>query len=303
MLGADGFIGSRVVRAALGASAHVTALCVKEAWRLTGVESTRLEIVPVPAGRWWSPEGLAACGTRLAGAHALVLLAYSPPPRSDRERRHHELAVNTAGAAAAAALAARAGARVVFASSADVYGAWHERPIREDDEPAPATPYARAKLEAERLVAERTGGTAVSARIGTVYGPGENGPRAIPSFVRALAAGRRPVLHGAGADVRDYVHVDDVAAALVNACVRSQEGLPGVVNVGSGEGRSTLEVLRAVERALGVESEPDLVPSTRPPSRLVLSVERARAVLGFSPRTDFDRALAEEAHWLLTSRA
>ncbi len=46
-----------------------------------------------------------------------------------------------------------------------------------------------------------------------MFGPGENGPRAIPSFVRALHAGVRPVVDGDGSDVRDYVHVVDVAAA------------------------------------------------------------------------------------------
>jgi UDP-glucose 4-epimerase len=202
------------------------------------------------------------------------------------DRLTHELEVNTAGAER---VAAAAPGRVVFASSADVYGPWHDDPVSEDVPAAPATPYAVAKLEAERRL------DAVSLRIATVFGPGENGPRAIPSFVRALRAGERPVVHGDGEDLRDYVHVVDVAAALLNAIVAEPAG---VLNVGSGTGRTTLEILEAVCRACGREPDAEHVPATRPSSRLVLDSARARDALGFLPTADFDAALAEEVRWL-----
>jgi nucleoside-diphosphate-sugar epimerase len=181
----------------------------------------------------------------------------------------------------------------VFASSADVYGSWHDEPVSEDTEPAPATPYAVAKLRVEQRLASRD---AVSLRIATVYGPGEAGPRAIPSFIRALAGGSAPIVYGDGNDVRDLVHVVDVAAALLNAAVADTPA--AVLNIGSGVGMTTREVLDAVCASAGRHTTPEWAPATRPASRLVLDSSRARAALGFDPRRDFDAALAEEVRWL-----
>jgi nucleoside-diphosphate-sugar epimerase len=275
VLGADGFIGSHVVRLAVGAGAEVRALCVKQPWR---IEDLAVEKVATP--RWWEED------FPLDGG-ALILLAYEPPTGDDRLA--HELEVNAAGVERVARAAPD---RVVFASSADVYGSWHDEPVSEETEPAPTTPYAVAKLQAEQRLASYD---AVSLRIATVYGPGETGPRAIPSFTRALAGGRAPTLHGDGNDVRDLVHVVDVAAALLNAAVADASP---VVNVGSGAGMTTLEVLNAVCAASGRRTSPEWAPATRPPSRIVLDSRRARAELGFDPRPDFDGALAEEVRWL-----
>lgn len=287
VLGADGFIGSHVARIALGAGAHVSGICVKEPWRLADVGSPQLRLERLPGGLWWEDQ----LEEHLAGAGALALLAYEPP--RNENRLEHELSVNTAGAERVAVAASAARVRVIFASSADVYGPWHEAPVSEETAPSPATPYAQAKLEAERRLA---GMGAVSLRIATVFGPGEDGPRAIPSFVRALRAGEKPMIHGDGSDLRDYIHVVDVAAAILNAAF----GPPGdaVVNIGSGMGRTTVDVFRMVCRAMAATAEPEFAPRSRPQSRLVLRSERARNLLGFDPRTDFEAALAEEVEWL-----
>jgi nucleoside-diphosphate-sugar epimerase len=284
VLGADGFIGSHVVRLALGGGARVRAICVKEPWRLADVDSPRLALEVVPGGRWWE----ASFEDRLAAAGALVLLAYEPP--RGENRLEHELTINTGGAER---IASRARGRVVFASSADVYGPWHAEAVSEDTPPAPTTPYAEAKLAAERRLSELG---AVSLRIATVFGPGENGPRAIPSFARALRAGTRPTIHGDGSDVRDYVHVADVAGAILNAAVTPRP--EPVLNLGSGTGRTTLQIVERVSRVFGASTEPELEPQVRPPSRLVLQVGRAGESLGFVPRADFDAALEEEVKWL-----
>jgi nucleoside-diphosphate-sugar epimerase len=187
----------------------------------------------------------------------------------------------------------------VFASSADVYGPWSEEPVREETEPRPATPYAIAKLEAERLVADacRHSQGAVSVRLSTVFGPTEHRARAVPAFVRALARGERPVVHGDGGDVRDYAFVDDVARAIVRCALDplAFAAAGPLVNLGSGTGRTTLDVLHAVGDALGVDPAPVHVPSERQPSRLVVDASRARRVLGFANRTSFEDGLRLEA--------
>jgi UDP-glucose 4-epimerase len=295
VVGADGFIGSAVTRRALSDGAPVTAICTKEPWRLAGmIDDPRLSLIGVPRGRWWEHEFLAELAPTLGRCDAIALLAYTPasgegPPLAE------ERATNVAGAEAIGRIAARFGRRLVFTSSADVYGLWRDEPVDERTEPEPRSPYAQAKLEAEARLLEVAAAETVILRLSTVFGPGEDGPRAIPSFIRALLGNEAPLVHGRGVDVKDYIHVDDVASAIVTACRRP---LPSPINVGSGVGRSTAEILEAVVRAMGVEARARHVPSPRRPSRLVLNTTLAQRRLGLSPREDLIEALAEEAEWL-----
>ena len=280
VVGAEGFIGSHVAAAALSAGARVDAFHSRDPWRLAALENERLRIAELPSS--------------LPDADAVALLSYSPPPAS-ADPLAHELAVNVAQTVRLAEQARSKGSRVVFASSADVYGPWHDEPVTEDTPPEPATPYARAKLEAESRLHELGG--CVSLRISTVFGPSEHTARAIPSFISSLARGEEAVLHGDGGDVRDYVYVGDVAAAFVIAAFDSKP-LPALLNLGSGQGRTTLEVLRAIADVVGVEPNARFQPSLRAPSRLVLNTSHAAESLGFVAHQDFKVFLEEESCWL-----
>lgn len=296
VVGAEGFIGSALVREALAAGGAVTGVCVKPAWRLDGIEDPDLALTQVPDGRWWGADYRPALEAMLEGADALALLAYEPPAGDGDARLAHELEVNTRGIVEIGRIAARLGVHVVFTSSADVYGPWHAEPVDEQLTPQPATPYAFAKLLAETrlLAASDERWSVLCLRLSTVFGPGEHAGRAIPSFIRHLASGTPPVVHGDGRDVRDYLSVADAAQGILAACERA--GTAGTVNLGSGTGRSTLEVLEAVAAAMGVSPDPRFEPSPRPESRLVLDTGLASRLLDFAPRVDFEAGLAEEIH-------
>jgi UDP-glucose 4-epimerase len=294
VLGADGFIGSHVVREALSRGIGVRAICVKDTWRLDGLGSVKR----VAAPRWWEPGSRRELSRLLSGAQGLALLSYVPP--GDREPTswmRHELEVNVRGVRGVAELAASQGVQVVLASSSHVYGLWHDQPVTEDAEPRPTSPYSKAKLRAEdELRQVAVGGW--SLRLGTVFGPGEYGPRAVPSFIRALLRGESPVVHGDGTDVYDYVHVRDVARAFVAACLDATHGHGAPINIGSGVGRTTLEVLRTVAQAIDRPPTSRMIPSSREGARLVLRCDRARRELGFLARESFHEGVLEEARWL-----
>lgn len=295
VLGADGFIGSAVVRAALDKGADVIALCVRNPWRLAHIGDKRLERVPAPD--WTEAAFAEQLRNILKGADAFIHLGYLPPPAGLDllARLGYERVVNTG---ATLALAAAAGdVPVVFASSADVYGSWQDSAVSEDTEPNPSTPYAFAKLESERVLGERP----TVLRVSTVYGPGEVVPRAIPSFIKAVLGGGTAVLHGGGLDVKDYVPLEAVASAFV-AAAQAPGDEPRVFNISSGVGRSTAAVLDAVSAALGTMPAVNDVPSPRAPSHLVVSPQRALAELGFDPEADFDAGLRAEAAWLDANR-
>lgn len=300
ILGADGFIGSHAMQLLRGSGGSPLGFCVKDAWRLNGQDH---RLVPVPGGEWWEEAFLVQLEAALEQIDALLLLAYTAPPEAGREAwEAHERTVNVYGAERILDLTTRAKVRLVFASSADVYGPARTGLVDEEAEPQPATPYARAKREVEEMVQQAAAsGDACALRISTVYGPKENGPRAIPSFIRALLSGEKPTIHGAGTDVRDYVHVRDVGIALRQAALIEPGAIResrGIFNVGSGVGRSTVEVLSTVASVIGGQATGTHVPSTRAPSQLVLDPTRSQRLLGFRASEDFESGVREEAEWL-----
>ncbi|SPT56947.1 NAD-dependent epimerase/dehydratase family protein [Actinomadura madurae] len=182
--------------------------------------------------------------------------------------------------------------RVVLGSTAAVYGTPERQPIPESEPAAPASPYGASKLAAEQAVRfhARTGAIgAVVLRTFNVAGsvdgrvdPDET--RLIPKAL-AVAAGRAAHLdvNGDGLAVREYLHVDDLAAAYVRAVEAVAPGEDRVYNVGSGAGAAVREVVAAVEEVTGRP-----VPTRRRPARpeapvLVCDATAIRAGLGWRP--------------------
>ncbi|CNF67544.1 UDP-glucose 4-epimerase [Mycobacterium tuberculosis] len=189
-------------------------------------------------------------------------------------------------------LEAVAAERVVFASTAAVYGTPERQPIPESERTAPASPYGASKLAAEQAVRfhARTGAAgAVVLRTFNVAGSVDgridpDGTRLIPRAL-AVAAGRAPVLeiNGDGLAVREYLHVDDLAAAYVRALEAVRPGEDRLYNVGSGTGAAVHEVAAAVEKVTGRP-----VPTRRRPARpeapvLLCDAAAIRTDLGWRP--------------------
>jgi UDP-glucose 4-epimerase len=230
-------------------------------------------------------------------------------------RRYHE--VNVEGTAAVVGAAGAAGVeRLVFSSTAAVYGEPSRVPIEEGDQLAPANPYGETKLAGERLLADASASgrlAYVALRYFNACGAdGERGEdhdpesHLVPLALRAAAAGTSLSVFGDdyptpdGTCVRDYVHVADLAEAHVLAL----EGLPGThgtFNLGTGSGDSVLDVLTAVERVTGRPLR-RVAASRRPgdPPALVASNEHAREVLRWRPRRTLADAVRDAWEWMQT---
>lgn len=256
--GASGYVGRAVVRQLIAAG-HLPRLLTHSARIPAGEIGDGAEVV---SGDVLDRIGLL---TAVSGVDAVVHLAARTGVRSSFQQRQqvHELnvggTVNLLGALAASWPAAPP--RLVFASTAGVYGAPHRQPISENAEPAPSSPYAASKLAAEHAVrraaeAGRIG--ACTLRIfnaaGAVDGHGDpDDARIVPRAV-AVAAGRLPglELYGDGSAVRDFVHVKDIASALVAALEHCVPGRHDVFNVGA-TSTSMSEVIDAVRQVSGRE--------------------------------------------------
>jgi UDP-glucose 4-epimerase len=214
----------------------------------------------------------------------------------------HDASVNVLGTIRVLRAACRGGVRrVILASSAAVYGEPERLPVSEDHPLRPLSPYGLSKAAAEayaRWFGLRHGLEVVILRYGNVYGPrqpavGEAG--VIARFLTALADGRRPVIHGDGRQIRDFVYVADVVAAHRQAMAR---GEGGIYNIGTGRAISIRGLYRLAQAVTGMEGEPDYGPP-RPGDirRMILDVRRAQAELGWRPQVALPEGLARTWAW------
>ncbi|SEK23975.1 UDP-glucose 4-epimerase GalE [Streptacidiphilus jiangxiensis] len=202
--------------------------------------------------------------------------------------------------------------RLVFSSTAAVYGEPETTPIVESAPTSPTNPYGASKLAVDHMItseAKAHGLAAVSLRYFNVAGAyGRQGERHDPEthlipLVFQAAQGRRPHISVFGEDyptpdgtcVRDYIHVADLAEAHLLALDAAKPGEHLICNLGNGNGFSVREVIEAVRRVTGREIKA-VVAERRPgdPAVLVASADRAREALGWRPRrADLDGIVAD----------
>jgi UDP-glucose 4-epimerase len=198
--------------------------------------------------------------------------------------------------------AARSGGvgRVVYASTGGaVYGEPGSIPVDESHPINPICHYGVSKHTVEHylfLYRHLYGLDFVVLRYPNVYGPrqnprGEAGVTAI--FTLAYLTGRRPRINGDGRQLRDYVHVRDIARANLLAMDMEKPGLPGsILNIGWGRGRSVLELDGLIRERVGTGLEPEFGPPLPEEiEKISLDAGRAARVLGWRPEITFEDGL------------
>jgi UDP-glucose-4-epimerase GalE len=193
--------------------------------------------------------------------------------------------------------------RLVFSSSAAVYGMPRSVPIQEDDALAPINTYGSTKLAFEHALASYArayGWGVIALRYFNAAGASEtlgedHSPEThlIPNVLRGALGGDAVKIFGTDYDtpdgtcIRDYIHVLDLADAHIGALELTDRMNPGTefCNLGSGSGFSVLEVVRAAESVVGGEIPHELGPRRAgDPEVLIASNDKAREMLGWQPR-------------------
>ncbi len=240
------------------------------------------------------------------GCEAVIHLAAEVSVPRTWEDPERAFRINLEGTERVFRIAGEMGVRgVVFASSAAVYGPTPSLPSKEGDRFDCASPYAAHKAAGELLLqsySRRYGFHAASLRFFNVFGPRQDPKSAyaavISAFMDAAAAGRSPLVFGDGSQTRDFVPVADVVEAIRLAADPSRELRGDVFNVGLGQRRSLLDLLRVLSQVSGR----DLDPQFQPPRagdvpHSCASIERARRVLGYAPPVSFEDGLAATWRW------
>ncbi|MBH0099408.1 UDP-glucose 4-epimerase GalE [Salinibacterium sp. NSLL150] len=192
--------------------------------------------------------------------------------------------------------------QIVFSSSAAVYGTPDVDLVTEDTAKDPLSPYGESKLIGEWLLRDEavaTGLRHTSLRYFNVVGSGDpvvydTSPHNLfPLVFEALVTGKTPRINGTdyptpdGTNVRDYVHVADIAAAHVAAARRldAHESIEPAYNLGSGNGLSVAEIMTAIATVTGIDFTPEIAPR-RPgdPPRIVANGDLAARDLDWKMR-------------------
>ncbi len=223
-------------------------------------------------------------------------LASVPASVRDPLESHRQCATATVNVLTAAH---RSGVRrVVLAASSAAYG---DRPApvkRETDPVDPLSPYAAAKIASESYCHAFTKGLGldtVCLRYFNVYGPRQDPTSeysaVIPIFVSKMLAGKRPTVFGDGHQSRDFVYVADVVAA--NLLAAESDAVVGeTINVASGSESNLLDLVAAINLALGTSIDPEFAPPRGGDvRRSQADISKARKLLGYEPSVDLYEGL------------
>ncbi len=253
--GGAGFIGTRTVQALLADGVRVRVLD-----NLSNGKRSSLDQAALIDGRLALQVGdvrdAGAVNTAVAGCDAVLHLAAQVSVQRSVAEPVESSSHNLTGFLNVLdAVRRHRVPRMVYASSAAIYGVPESLPLDETARPQPLSPYGLEKFINEQyaaLYATLHGVSSVGMRYFNVYGPGQDpsSPYAgvISKFADGLEAGTPLRVFGDGSQTRDFVYVDDVAQANVRAL---QADVQGVLNVGTGQSVSLLQLIDAMAEAFG----------------------------------------------------
>ena len=261
--GGSGFIGSVLVRKLLGAGHEVVVLDLTK-----GSEAAQYLIGDI---RNMDEVQKAAKGCGLVFHLAAII--------DVRASAENDYAINFLGARNVFEAARRNNAKIVFTSSAAVYGD-APLPVSESSDCNPLSQYGKSKLKAEKLLGEND----LILRLFNVYGPGAKS--VVNKFCKKVPASQQITVYGTGMQTRDYVYVDDVVSALLLGFRHS-----GLYNVGTGVETKLLDVIDIIHRLSDIEpnikSEP---PNDKEIKRSVADISKIKS-LGWSPKVSAEEGI------------
>jgi len=298
--GGAGFIGSNVVRRLVAEGWHVRVLDNLSTGYEANLSGLDVELVK---GDVRDP---AAVSKAVSGRTHLFHLAASIGNVKSLSDPVEDSDVNVIGTVRLLEAARRAGVRrVVYSSSAAIFGELITMPIAEDHPRDPDSPYGVSKLAAEKYVlcfAKLYGFTAVCLRYFNVYGVNQRYDaygNVIPIFAQRLVEERPLTIYGDGEQTRDFVNVKDVAMA--NYLAATQAGESTVFNVGSGESITINRLASLVQSASGMDAV-DVVHAEPRPGEVRhcrADVAKAKRMLGYHPSSDMAVGLKEYFEWFM----
>lgn len=197
--------------------------------------------------------------------------------------------------------------KVVYSSSAALYGEPKYIPITEEHPISPETPYGVSKLAGERhclCYGDLYGMDIISLRYFNVYGSNQRYDaygNVVPIFVSSLLSNQPLIIYDDGEQTRDFVNVRDVAMANLLA-IKSQ-GITGAFNIGSGYVTTVNQLVQTIKVESGIETSLSYCPPRQGDVRHSLSdISKARNTLGYDPSITLTNGIKSYVQWLMSEK-
>lgn len=311
--GGAGFIGSHTVEQLLRQGCRVVVVddfssgkranlaAVKDNERLTVIEAD------VSDGLWGC---LASYVQKYGPVQRVIHLAAQTSVVRSVESPLHDLRANYTSTMNIADFARRSGAkRMVFASSAAIYGDVETVPVRESVPPAPLSPYGLHKLASEQCLRYHALVHNVPAsvfRFFNVYGPRQdpNSPYTgvISIFINRSLQNLPLTIFGDGAQTRDFVFVGDIARMLTKAALSDRLGF-SLANLGTGNATSVTQLAKEVVRLCNSTSSISYGPARAGEIKHSLAaIDQARELLDYAPEVALAEGLEQTVNWYRSSK-
>ena len=293
--GGAGFIGSHLVRELVGRGFHVRVLDNLSRGRLSYIQDF------VDSGKVEFIDGdvryADAVDSAMRGVDCVFHLAATNINRSLKyPQESFDVNFNGSHTVFKSALDNDVG-KVVFSSSASVYGESSDLPTCEDTQPHPITPYCVSKLASEHLLKyfSRKGLNSTVLRYFNVYGTKQNTDAYYTSviilFIKNILSGKPPLIYGRGGQSMDFVHVNDVIQANVLAFTSDSSGL--VLNVGTGVETTVKKLAETIISEMGGELKPIFEDRDVIVNRRCADISLIKDALGFTPKTSLNEGLSD----------
>lgn len=190
--------------------------------------------------------------------------------------------------------------RFLQVSTDEVYGSIEEGEFFENSNLNPSSPYSASKASAELLVNAYIytyGVKALGVRCSNNYGPYQNAEKLIPRFISLASKGLKVPLYGTGTNVREWIHVQDSVAGIINVLNNGKVG--EYYNISSGNFRTNLEVTKIILGKFGYdETHIEFVKDRLGHDfRYAISSEKIQSELGWAPIIEFEHGLESTINW------
>ena len=195
--------------------------------------------------------------------------------------------------------------KIVFSSSSAVYGQNRNMPLKESEPLMPMSPYAASKASCELYLQtfyESYGLNYTALRYFNVFGPNQDKnsqyAAVIPNFISAILEGNPVEIYGDGEQTRDFIYVNDVVKANINA---AKSDYNGVLNVASGEKLSINQLFEIVKKTLKSDVEPNYLPERQGDIKHSLADTTKMSKINFNiDSNEFESQLEETINWFKT---
>ncbi|MDD9266614.1 NAD-dependent epimerase/dehydratase family protein [Paenibacillus sp. GCM10023248] len=190
---------------------------------------------------------------------------------------------------------------VFFSSGGTVYGNTSNSPVSEESQNYPINHYGISKLTIEKMLIMYNhlyGMDNIILRISNPYGLGQNIAKkvgAVSTFIDKILSRDEIIIFGKGDIIRDYIHVDDISAAVVMALqYQTKNGIEPIFNIGTGIGTGLLELVRKLEYNIGLEANISFQEKRNiDVSYNVLDISKAQREFGFHPKFSLDLGIKD----------